>query len=157
MPWLLNEGLVVCSDCGEEKPQSEFPLKRSHGGKYAYYFKWCKSCERVRHKAWRDANPDKMAAISRRATLKQYGLTEEDYQALLQAQGGLCAICRQPPSGNGASKRNLVIDHDHDTGVVRGLLCDGCNRTLGIMGEDPQRLRAAATYLERAADALVAC
>lgn len=54
-----------------------------------------------------------------------YGITIEDYDRMLEEQGGLCAICRNPPI-----TYRLAVDHDHDTGAVRGLLCPPCNRAL---------------------------
>jgi recombination endonuclease VII len=68
-----------------------------------------------------------------------YGLSIERYDALLAEQGGGCAIC-------GRTER-LHVDHDHESGVVRGILCGGCNRALGCMDDDPERLVAAARYL----------
>lgn len=74
-----------------------------------------------------------------------YGITIEQHDAMLVAQGGVCAICKGPPVGIG---NRLHVDHDHATGVVRGLLCSNCNTSLGKMNDDPERLRAAAAYLE---------
>ena len=71
-----------------------------------------------------------------------YGLTEIAYQAMLQAQSNLCAIC-----GDQLIKPN--VDHNHKTKVVRGLLCDGCNRGLGYFKENSQALRTAADYIEK--------
>jgi hypothetical protein len=81
---------------------------------------------------------------------RDFGITVEQYYALYQEQGGVCAICRQPEK----DKRNdvvkwLAIDHCHDRNFVRGLLCAACNLSIGRMGEDPGRLRAAADYIER--------
>lgn len=77
--------------------------------------------------------------------MKRYGLTAEAYEAMLAAQGGVCAIC----GGVDAKGRRLSVDHDHESGVVRALLCGGCNVALGFMRDDPTLLRAAADYLER--------
>lgn len=63
----------------------------------------------------------------------KYGITREQYDNLFEQQGGLCAICKQPETvktGAGVIRR-LAVDHDHDTGRVRGLLCYRCNTTLG--------------------------
>ena len=72
-------------------------------------------------------------------------LSQEDYDAMLERQGGTCAICGNKP----ADGETLARDHDHVTGRVRGLLCRGCNTGLGQFTDDPSRLRAAADYLER--------
>lgn len=64
------------------------------------------------------------------------------YSALLHAQGGVCAICKQPPEG-----KRLARDHNHTTGQFRGLLCTRCNVALGLLGDDPSRAEGAARYL----------
>jgi hypothetical protein len=75
---------------------------------------------------------------------KDYGITLAHFFRLLDAQSGLCAICGATSPG-----RALDVDHDHGTGIVRGLLCVPCNRGIGIFSDDPGRLRAAAGYLEK--------
>ena len=87
--------------------------------------------------------------IQLRNHLKQYRMTLDEYKELLEKQSNLCAICHRPPKGGRTSAASLHVDHDHTTGKTRGLLCRACNVTLGQMGEDPARLRAAADYLER--------
>lgn len=73
-----------------------------------------------------------------------YGLTAEEYGALLKKQKGVCAICK----GINSSGRRLGVDHDHNTGVVRGLLCGPCNSQLGWF---EKHLTKAARYLKHAA------
>lgn len=69
---------------------------------------------------------------------RKYGLTGDEYDRLLAAQGGLCAICRQPERLMGRGRvRRLAVDHDHRTGRVRGLLCASCNTILGHLRDDP--------------------
>ena len=75
-----------------------------------------------------------------------YGLDWEAYNTLLDRQGGKCAICGLLSTRNGAPLK-LAVDHDHDTGEVRGLLCDKCNRGLGMFNESKERLQAAIDYL----------
>lgn len=74
--------------------------------------------------------------------LRKYGLTLARYESMRVAQANRCAICFQVSESN-----RLSIDHDHETGAVRGLLCTRCNWALGIMLDDPERLQSAATYL----------
>lgn len=75
-----------------------------------------------------------------------YGLSEHDYAEKLQAQGGVCAICLNPQSDGSM----LCVDHCHATGRVRGLLCHKCNRALGFLKDDVNRLGQALRYLQRA-------
>jgi hypothetical protein len=81
---------------------------------------------------------------------RAYGLEPGQYEEILREQSGLCAICREPESATrqDGTPRPLNVDHDHASGAIRGLLCGGCNKTLGNMRDDPARLRAAADYLE---------
>jgi hypothetical protein len=96
------------------------------------------------------ANPEYFAKYSRRRILRGYGLTEESYEALLVRQDRACAICRKPfPTAP-----HPHIDHDHDTGIVRGLLCGPCNQAIGLLGHDRERLLAASEYLRETAHAL---
>jgi hypothetical protein len=75
-----------------------------------------------------------------------YGVTWEEYEALLTKQEHCCAICKRPPSGTKVNSR-LHVDHDHRTGKVRGLLCHSCNLVLGLMKESGVRLfRAGRTF-----------
>jgi hypothetical protein len=85
-------------------------------------------------------------AIGRNSKLKQsYGITAAVYDLLLILQNGVCAVCRC----SCISGRRLAVDHCHVTNKVRGLLCANCNRALGLLKDDPLRLRAAADYLEK--------
>lgn len=86
-------------------------------------------------------NPRKVLAYR----LKQFGLTIEQYDALLEEQDDRCAICVSPYPG----QRNWHVDHDHNIGKVRGLLCSACNTGLGHFQDDPARMRAAIAYLEK--------
>lgn len=81
-------------------------------------------------------------------------MTIERYRQMASEQGGRCAICRQTE----ANGTRLAVDHDHNTGRARGLLCAKCNQGLGLFDEDSATLRAAADYTERfrAGDQLVA-
>ena len=73
----------------------------------------------------------------------------DEYVSLAEAQGGRCAICRQPEThrDRSGSVQPLGVDHDHRTGKVRGLLCHSCNTALGYFRDDPALLTAAAEYV----------
>jgi hypothetical protein len=77
----------------------------------------------------------------------RYGITEEQYNIRLIEQKGLCAICGKSPSEQGG--KALAIDHDHETGLLRGLLCDGCNKGLGLLQDSVGVLIEAVEYLKR--------
>lgn len=89
-------------------------------------------------------SPEHAAALERRGRLKRYGLTVEQFDAMLLAQGNVCGICRQPKD-----ERQWHIDHDHETQEVRGILCSNCNTALGLFKDDPARLAQAIEYLMR--------
>jgi len=86
---------------------------------------------------------------SRKANLRRkYGITDEQYDAMLKAQNGACAICKRPERMFiGSTRTRLAVDHSHKTGKVRGLLCSTCNTALGAFGEDPERIRKAIEYI----------
>ena len=87
--------------------------------------------------------------VRRQRTLKtKYGISVEQYDQMLADQDGACAICGG--SGPGASRFGvLVVDHDHETGDVRGLLCSNCNSAIGLMGDSLETVKKAADYLSR--------
>lgn len=77
---------------------------------------------------------------------KNYGITIEEYDALFEKQGKCCAICR---ADNPQWSKGWHVDHCHQKGHVRGILCHKCNLMVGLAGDDPDTLRAAADYLIR--------
>jgi hypothetical protein len=79
---------------------------------------------------------------------KKFGITVEDYDRILEAQGGGCAICDNSVNRNSPSRLYMHIDHDHKTGRIRGVLCDRCNQAIGHFEDDPALLRRAADYLD---------
>jgi hypothetical protein len=121
-----------------------------HGAEHFYWHKggrgncieWQRSYERARKP---DRRPDKLR--------RDYNMTVEQYDAMLAAQGGLCAIC-----GTAGDGRNLAIDHDHSCcpeparscgKCVRGLLCARCNRSLGGLGDTVEAVMRAVDYLRK--------
>lgn len=106
----------------------------------------CKDCRRTASLTHVTNHELKREGSNRR----RYGLTADEYAEMYAEQGGLCAICQQPETMTYRGKvKTLCIDHDHESGKVRGLLCASCNFALGKFYDDPVRLRAAADYLER--------
>lgn len=128
-----------CGRCKTVKPLSEFYVRRSRRNGVTSR---CKACV-AELDAERAARPYN-AQRSRELLLATYGLTEAEYSALLERQQGCCAICRSP-----ANDKRLCVDHCHDTGVVRGLLCSPCNRAIGHLGDNAAGLRRALAYLEQ--------
>lgn len=78
--------------------------------------------------------------------MHKYGIDEHGVDAILDRQGGVCAICDSPEAGGRWA--TFAVDHDHATGELRGLLCQPCNVGIGQFSDDPSRLRRAADYLE---------
>lgn len=106
---------------------------------------------RAYQREWERAHPEKSKADNRVQVLRRYGLTGADYEAMMAAQDGLCAICRKAEfrrARNGEVRR-MAVDHNHVTGSVRALLCHSCNTGIGSFFDDSALLRAAAEYIER--------
>lgn len=100
------------------------------------------------NKAWAINNPIQRREISRKYFLKRdYSMTQEDYVKMLNNQKGKCAICgTEKPTGKW---KVFAVDHCHTTGKIRGLLCNECNRGMGLLGDNVERLRKAAEYLDK--------
>jgi hypothetical protein len=138
--------MKICNICCETKPLGAFSLhKKGAQGRHPA----CKVCRSRQAKAWY-LNKRQEIIESRREWRKRtgahrrqsYGLSVEEFNAMIVAQNGRCAICLEVPTGRG-----FHVDHCHLTGKIRGLLCRGCNLALGHMKDDPRRLQKAATYL----------
>ena len=115
--------------------------------------KWNKNNRRKKNEIenrWRNKHPEAVKRHMLRAQLKHsYGITPEDYEKMLEAQGHRCAICGTMENGKSrwpGVRRKLCVDHDHSTGKVRGLLCSSCNLTLGIV-EAEWKIKKCAEYL----------
>lgn len=120
----------LCTRCNTEKSLDQF---------YAGSQRPCKDCDRTRRREHARQNPNQ----GRNSKLKnRYDISLEQFNTLVQAQGGKCGICGETP------ERGLVVDHDHETDRVRALLCDHCNLALGLYDDNPTLLRRAASYLE---------
>ena len=126
------DGVVRCPECRKKRAREQAKAAKASRGQtnYERYQKGCPS----------------RAAKSREWRLKNYyNMSSKDYDRLLDRQGGVCAICK----GTCTEKSRLVVDHDHTTGKVRGLLCNPCNRAIGQLQDDQKRLQSAIAYLRR--------
>lgn len=113
------------------KPTGEFPrannIKRGHQA-------YCKACHAAQARK-RDYRPQNL--------MRFYGITVEQFDAMLVEQGGVCKVCSGPAMGKG----RYHVDHDHETGLVRGLLCHKCNVALGMVRDSISHLQALIDYL----------
>lgn len=122
-----------CTACGRVQPLDNYHRNSSSpDGRYSM----CKECKNEARRCHYDNNPEYYQAYWQSTaryeqTLRRYGIDKQDYEMLLAKQGGVCAICKSPPP----EKSPLHVDHDHQTGDVRGLLCGKCNRMLIYCGD----------------------
>jgi len=118
-----------------------------HKMKNALQKKWrAKNRTKIRgyEEAYAKKHPEKVRSKRIRQTLARYGLTLEQYDAILQSQGGVCAVCKMD-----RGTRRMAVDHDHKTNKVRGLLCQFCNTALGKFLDNVEILKRAILYLEK--------
>lgn len=110
---------------------------------YVSNYQKCKACRKpeMQQKYQREKE-----YLGRKWQLEKYGLTSEQLNELENKQDHKCAICKKTNMKEGVRKR-LCVDHDHQTGRVRGLLCDSCNRGIGLLKDDPDLLEVALQYL----------
>jgi hypothetical protein len=146
----------TCSKCKIEKCRSEFSKSRFYADGYRGQCKKCRASYTVEYRA-RDgyvpppssrfrsprAKEKQAAAFRARKIKKKYGITIQEYDAMLEKQGGGCALC-----GKKKMRYRLAIDHCHSTGKVRGILCFRCNWALGILGDTPAGVSKALSYIQ---------
>lgn len=151
----------ICNRCRQEKPLTEFYRELRKGRRPNTFKPTCKTCIRALTEEWRKNNPDRVRVQVDRARgshrKRAYGVTPFQYEAMLKAQNGTCAICCQPERRRSKKwvTRELCVDHDHATGKVRGLLCSDCNVAISLLRENPELLDAARDYLLRSKPIIV--
>lgn len=124
-----------CASCRQELPRTDFGKNRTT---YDGLTSYCKPCHNTKSKE----TYTRLYGSSRSYHLKRrYGITAAEYDAMVEAQGGLCLLCRE--------RTPQHVDHDHVTGEIRGVLCSCCNQGLGNFRDSVAALRAAVSYLER--------
>ena len=158
----------VCPGCKLVKPHTEY---WNDNNRHDGLRKYCKDCVRIRKRGWYQNNKGKIA-VSRNASRpwatekfkeyrrewqlrNRYGITQEQFDAIVAEQCGGCAICGNKAASNQKGD-TLHVDHCHSTGEVRGLLCNRCNVGLANFRDDPVILEKAAQYLRADRAALLA-
>lgn len=133
----VPSGQRRCPDCLQVKGLDEFPRnKNGRDGRATY----CKPCHNHRTRE----TAQRLYGGGRNYHLRaRYGITAHDFDAMVEAQGGVCALCRE--------RKPEHVDHDHVTKQIRGILCSCCNQGLGNFRDNPASLREAISYLERTA------
>ena len=163
--------MKLCSKCRETKPLKDYSNDKSTSDGLSQYCRFCRAVIQKRYynnhkdviaakaslcqKRWSPEKRAKIVARRRETYIKKapeirknnlwymYGLTVEQYEAMVEAQKGLCAICSQPAAG----KKRGHVDHCKKTKKIRGILCTKCNTGIGLLGDDPKRLLLAVAYL----------
>lgn len=131
----------ICSKCKEKKSVDKFYKHVNCAGGIRPNCKVCCNAD-CKDRLARDP------LLNRRHHLRRkFGIDHKRYEEILSGQGGGCAICGSTLSRNG---QRLAIDHDHETGVIRGVLCDKCNRGIGLLNDSPELLQRAREYLMKA-------
>ncbi len=133
----------VCTTCRKSPsrdPAKQRKYKRDH------YYRHLEN-NQARSRAWNQAHPEQRFETSLR---HRFGISSKDFETLLTQQEGVCAACRLPETAvdrRTRKVRRLHIDHDHETGVIRGLLCTRCNLAVGYLKDDPRRAEGVLSYL----------
>lgn len=121
--------IKICAHCKEEKPIAKYMLDSRYKDGYR---STCRPCRTVQ---------------SRDSQIRtRYGFERDEYEAFLESHNFECDVC--------GSKKNLGVDHDHESGIVRGLLCSNCNTALGLVKDSNERLEALIDYLEKSKTSL---
>ena len=156
------EASRVCTRCSVEKDINCFSKSKMHrngirpecrqcrNARARDYYKTPEGKKKVQKyaKKYNEANP---LVWKQRYLLRTYNITIQEYDELLKKQGGVCAICGRPEEIRNPTARDrssLAVDHCHETGKVRGLLCFKCNTGIGALGDDIEALERAISYLK---------
>jgi len=146
-----EERLTYTKKYKEEYPEkvadSNAKYYRQHRNEAAEYYRQHREEILTRGAKYKAEHAEDIAVYNREDKLQRnYGFTIDEYDKMLESQGNGCAICGTAPEENG---RRLAVDHDHETGRVRGLLCRNCNLALGHLKDNPALCWWAMLYLEK--------
>lgn len=157
------ETTKVCKRCQEERPLDKFHKDVRSGGKIyqRHICKICTNADARKYKAnrppekkklaqekyaeWRKDNYEAYAKLNRFHRWKNAGIDPAEAESYFQSHNGECDLCGLRETVN----RSLAVDHCHDTGKIRGMLCQRCNRGLGFLRDDPELLAKAIIYLQK--------
>jgi hypothetical protein len=126
--------MKLCNKCKKIKSKSKFNKRIASLDGLQHH---CRICSKKEHKKWHKENPSN-------SLLRNYGITIEQKQLMVNAQNNCCAICKEPF----ISTKNTHLDHCHDTGKIRGILCASCNHGIGKFKDSPKLLQRAVHYIE---------
>lgn len=122
--------------------------KKNHDGLRWAVDAHCKTCKEEARK--KERGLAKTRLLTKKHELKKFGLSLDDYKLMLIKQNYVCAICKKPEKIKNYKTQkinSLAVDHCHDTGKVRGLLCCACNQGIGLLNHDPELIRNARLYI----------
>ena len=131
-----------CTKCKEEKPLSEFHRRSDDKTKTRGM---CKVCTNLDTRKWSERNVDQVKAARKVKHIQYYyGITKDQYDKAMSSSN-CCEICGH--IGNTSADRQLNYDHDHSTGLFRGVLCRTCNQAIGQLGDTKESVKKAYDYL----------
>lgn len=139
-----------CTKCKQAKPLIDFHTVNKHTEKRRSICKLCHNAmyrnnyknNSKKYREYTNSKPYR-SELRRKANLKKFGLTIQQYEEMLQQQNSVCAICAEKC----ISGKRLAVDHCHETGKVRQLLCRRCNQSMGKFNDDPVLLQKVVDYL----------
>lgn len=137
-----SEKEMRCSGCDTVKEMSEFNASMLN-----IRYPYCIPCSRAASQKSREKH---YKSVENARLKREYGIDLEDYQQMLEAQNHVCEICQKPESQiiNG-KRRKLSVDHNHKTGLARGLLCFRCNASVGVIEQNMDRVAGVMEYIEK--------
>jgi len=150
----VKTAVKTCTGCHQEKPIDQFHKNKATRDGHHYL---CRPCNYAKSKTWKSQHPERRHQQYKKAFLRYwnanllrlYGIGIPEYIAMFREQEGLCACCCDLAPVDRIS--SLMVDHNHATGVVRGLICHNCNIAIGHLKDDPVKAESVASYLRRSA------
>lgn len=134
-----------CQRCKQHLPLSMYGKLSSSKDGFNYR---CKPCANQANKESAARNPDRLATSKRNSWLQRnYGIDNDEYDRMVREQDDKCGCCGT--ADKGTNRSYWCVDHDHQTGVVRGLLCATCNKSIGQLGDTVEALERALAYLKK--------